>query len=105
MSTAALCAGGHEHRTPGEADAKRPLRSELARPDAHEHVSGEWQLNWYFNFHNFRGLAFHEFDLPGVPASHACVRLLARDASGSTSGVKAGSSTPPDNWRNAGRRW
>jgi hypothetical protein len=43
-------------------------------------LSGEWQLNWYFNFHNTRGLAFHEFDLPGVPASHACVRLLRRDA-------------------------
>ncbi len=43
-------------------------------------LSVEWRLNWYFNFHNRRGLAFHEFDLPGVPASHACVRLLARDA-------------------------
>lgn len=43
-------------------------------------LSGEWRLNWYFNFHNARGLAFHEFELPGVPASHACVRLLARDA-------------------------
>jgi lipoprotein-anchoring transpeptidase ErfK/SrfK len=43
-------------------------------------LSGEWRLNWYYNFHNTRGLAFHEFDLPGVPASHACVRLLARDA-------------------------
>ena len=43
-------------------------------------LSGEWRLNWYFNFHNRRGLAFHEFDLPGVPQSHACVRLLSRDA-------------------------
>lgn len=43
-------------------------------------LSGEWILNWYFNFHNTRGLAFHEFGLPGVPASHACIRLLARDA-------------------------
>jgi hypothetical protein len=43
-------------------------------------LSGEWRLNSYFNFHNRRGLAFHEFDLPGVPMSHACVRLLARDA-------------------------
>jgi L,D-transpeptidase catalytic domain len=43
-------------------------------------LSGEWRLNWYFNFHNTRGLAFHEFDLPGAPASHACVRLLTRDA-------------------------
>ena len=43
-------------------------------------LSGEWRLKWYFNFHNTRGLAFHEFDLPGAPQSHACVRLLARDA-------------------------
>lgn len=43
-------------------------------------LSGEWRLNWYFNFHNQRGLAFHEFELPGVPMSHACVRLLSRDA-------------------------
>jgi hypothetical protein len=43
-------------------------------------LSGEWRLNWYFNFHNQRGLAFHEFELPGVPMSHACVRLLTRDA-------------------------
>lgn len=43
-------------------------------------LSGEWRLNWYFNFHNARGLAFHEFELPGVPMSHACVRLLSRDA-------------------------
>jgi len=43
-------------------------------------LSGEWILKWYFNFHNTRGLAFHEFELPGLPMSHACVRLLARDA-------------------------
>lgn len=40
----------------------------------------DWDLEWYFNFHNFRGLAFHEYALPGRPASHACVRLLRRDA-------------------------
>ena len=43
-------------------------------------LNGEWRLNWYFNFLNARGLAFHQFDLPGLPASHACVRLLERDA-------------------------
>lgn len=43
-------------------------------------LSGEWRLNWYFNFNNQRGLAFHEFDMPGHPASHACFRLLTRDA-------------------------
>ena len=29
---------------------------------------------------NERGVSFHLFDLPGYPASHACVRLLQRDA-------------------------
>jgi hypothetical protein len=39
-----------------------------------------WLLKWYFNFINSRGVSFHEFDLPGTAASHACVRLLTRDA-------------------------
>ena len=43
-------------------------------------LNGQWRLNWYFNFLNTRGLAFHQFELPGLPASHACVRLLERDA-------------------------
>ena len=37
-------------------------------------------LEWYFNFVNERGVSFHQFDLPGYPASHACVRMLQRDA-------------------------
>jgi lipoprotein-anchoring transpeptidase ErfK/SrfK len=40
----------------------------------------DWLLEWYFNFVNERGVSFHLFDLPGYPASHACVRLLQRDA-------------------------
>lgn len=40
----------------------------------------QWLLKWYFNFINHRGISFHEFDLPGAAASHACVRLLPRDA-------------------------
>jgi lipoprotein-anchoring transpeptidase ErfK/SrfK len=39
-----------------------------------------WILEWYFNFINHRGISFHQFDLPGYAASHACVRLLQRDA-------------------------
>ena len=39
-----------------------------------------WVLEWYFNFVNARGISFHQFDLPGYAASHACVRLLQRDA-------------------------
>jgi len=43
-------------------------------------VNGAWLLKWYFNLDNARGVSFHEFDLPGYPASHACIRLLAEDA-------------------------
>lgn len=39
-----------------------------------------WLLEWYFNFINSRGVSFHQFELPGYAASHACVRLLQRDA-------------------------
>jgi len=46
----------------------------------HSTVNPEWYLEWYFNFHNERGLSFHKYALPGEPASHACVRLLERDA-------------------------
>jgi hypothetical protein len=43
-------------------------------------VNPDWFLKSYFNFGNEEGLAFHEYALPGHPASHGCVRLLARDA-------------------------
>lgn len=43
-------------------------------------VNRNWFLKWYFNFGNKRGHSFHEYELPGLPASHGCVRLLGRDA-------------------------
>lgn len=46
----------------------------------HSTVNPRWHMNWYFNFDNARGLALHSYALPGYPASHACVRLLERDA-------------------------
>jgi hypothetical protein len=39
-----------------------------------------WKLNWYFNLIAIKGVAFHEYELPGHPASHGCVRLLEVDA-------------------------
>jgi hypothetical protein len=66
-------------------------RQETATPSGFFHLTWKaksrrstdneaWLLNWYFNFINSRGVSFHEFELPGRPASHACVRLLRRDA-------------------------
>lgn len=42
--------------------------------------NAQWLLPWLVNFENQRGISFHQFDLPGYPASHACVRLLETDA-------------------------
>ena len=43
-------------------------------------VNNNWVLPWVFNLDNFDGIAFHQYELPGHPASHGCVRLLERDA-------------------------
>jgi hypothetical protein len=33
-----------------------------------------------FNFDSLGGVSFHQYELPGYPASHSCVRLLEEDA-------------------------
>jgi L,D-transpeptidase catalytic domain len=43
-------------------------------------INPTWFLRWYFNFDNRDGLAIHQYALPGLPASHGCLRLLERDA-------------------------
>ncbi len=43
-------------------------------------VNSRWILNWNFNISNFGGVGFHEYAMPGYPASHSCMRLLASDA-------------------------
>lgn len=40
----------------------------------------EWELKWNFNIANKLGIGFHQYELPGYPASHSCLRLLERDA-------------------------
>jgi hypothetical protein len=40
----------------------------------------EWDLKWNFNIENKEGVGFHEYSLPGYPASHSCLRLLEKDA-------------------------
>ncbi len=43
-------------------------------------VDDSWLLPYYFNFMNFEGVGVHQYELPGYPASHACVRLYMDDA-------------------------
>lgn len=50
---------------------------------AEEHVStsdDEWILRWNFNIHNKEGIGWHQYTMPGYPASHSCLRLLENDA-------------------------
>lgn len=49
-------------------------------PGRHSTVNPDWFMRWYFNIDNARGISMHAYALPGYPASHACVRLLDRDA-------------------------
>lgn len=39
-----------------------------------------WKLRWYFNLDNFEGVSLHQYEMPGYPASHSCVRLREKDA-------------------------
>ncbi|MDF2933331.1 MAG: murein L,D-transpeptidase [Chryseobacterium sp.] len=43
-------------------------------------VKSEWKLPYNFNIHNTGGIGWHQYDLPGYPASHSCLRLLMNDA-------------------------
>ncbi len=40
----------------------------------------EWDLKWNFNIENKLGVGFHQYALPGYPASHSCLRLQEADA-------------------------
>lgn len=40
----------------------------------------EWELRWNFNVENKLGVGWHQYSLPGYPASHSCLRLQEADA-------------------------
>ncbi|MFN0083430.1 MAG: L,D-transpeptidase [Ferruginibacter sp.] len=40
----------------------------------------EWNLKWNFNIENKLGVGFHEYEMPGYPTSHSCLRLSEKDA-------------------------
>ncbi len=70
-----VSSGREAHPTPGGA-----FHLNWRSRGRHSTIDPDWYMKWYFNFHNTRGLALHQYALPGHPASHACVRLLERDA-------------------------
>lgn len=40
----------------------------------------EWILKWNVNLENEEGIGWHQYTMPGYPASHSCLRLLESDA-------------------------
>lgn len=43
-------------------------------------VKDEWIMKWNVNVYNEQGVGFHEYAMPGYPASHSCLRLNDTDA-------------------------
>ncbi|MCX7880565.1 MAG: L,D-transpeptidase [Ignavibacteria bacterium] len=39
-----------------------------------------WIMPFTWNFHRLTGMALHQFDMPGYPASHMCIRQFREDA-------------------------
>lgn len=40
----------------------------------------EWIMKWNFNLDNLKGIGMHQYEMPGYPASHSCVRMFEEDA-------------------------
>ncbi len=43
-------------------------------------LDSTWRLPFTVNFHQYAGSAFHQFEMPGRPVSHSCVRQFLTDA-------------------------
>ena len=48
--------------------------------EVHSSFSDEWILKWNVNLDNSEGIGMHQYDMPGYPASHSCIRMFASDA-------------------------
>jgi lipoprotein-anchoring transpeptidase ErfK/SrfK len=46
----------------------------------HSSIDSTWVMPYTFNFHTEAGSAFHQFEMPGKPASHSCLRQFEDDA-------------------------
>jgi hypothetical protein len=67
----------------GKAQHKTPTGLFFCNWKAEETTStfdDEWKLLWNFNIANKEGVGFHQYSLPGYPASHSCLRLQEKDA-------------------------
>jgi hypothetical protein len=72
----AACNTGSEHKPtfPGRYALNWRDKLRLSSLDS------TWKLPWTWNFHLEAGSAFHEFEMPGRPVSHSCIRQFMDDA-------------------------
>ena len=67
----------------GREKDKTPIGLFFTNWKAEETIStfdDEWELRWNFNIANKLGVGWHQYSLPGYPASHSCLRLQENDA-------------------------
>lgn len=43
-------------------------------------VNSSWVLEYNFNINNLGGVGWHQYEMPGYPASHSCLRMFLEDA-------------------------
>lgn len=48
--------------------------------EVHSSFSDEWILKFNFNLDNAEGIGMHQYEMPGYPASHSCIRMFGNDA-------------------------
>ena len=72
----AACNSGEERKPtlPGRYAVNWKSRLRLSSLDSN------WRLPFTVNFHLQAGSAFHQFEMPGRPVSHSCVRQFLSDA-------------------------
>jgi L,D-transpeptidase catalytic domain len=72
----AACNTGEERKPTFPGRYTLNWRDKLRRSS----LDSSWVLPYTWNFHLFAGSAFHQFAMPGRPASHSCVRQFMADA-------------------------
>lgn len=67
----------------GRRDAQTPnglFYTNWKAEETQSTVDDEWILRWNFNIENKEGIGWHQYAMPGYPASHSCLRLVESDA-------------------------
>ena len=72
----AACNTGEERKATFPGKYALNWRSILRRSS----LNSSWILPYTWNFHLHAGSAFHQFDMPGRPVSHSCIRQFRDDA-------------------------